>query len=196
MKKLLIPLVLVFAFSIAKADSPLTSTDFYLAYMDNEMVLAAQSANGLITDEIMEFLWKKNPVDEKMAVINALGWTFEGQSNYSKYREYLDKHGMKKKQRKAENLLALAYLKALDNYFECTEALAIAKQALSMNPDSYTFNIIHGLIKAQVEFDYSWCNVYKATDDVRKNTSLDQDMRGEAITIIFEYMDLYAGDCE
>ncbi|PLW92222.1 MAG: hypothetical protein C0592_11850 [Marinilabiliales bacterium] len=196
MKKILIPFVLIFAFFVAKADSPLTSTEFFRGYMDNEMVLAAQSANGEITEAIMEYLWKKNPVDEKMAVINALGWTFEGQGNYEKYRAYLDKHGMKKKQRKAENLLALAYLKALDNYFECTDALAMAKQALSMNPESYTFNIIHGLIKAQVEFDVNWCNVYKATDDVRKNTALDQDMRGDAIDMIFDYMDSYKADCE
>jgi hypothetical protein len=196
MKKILIPFVLFFAFFSAKADSPLTSTGFYKAYMDNEVVLEAESAGGVINQKIMDYLYGKNPVDEKMAVINALGWTFEGQSNYDSYRKYLDENGMGKKKRKAENLLALAYLKALDNYFECADALAIAKQALSMNEKSYTFNIIHGLIKAQVEFDFSWCNVYKATDDVRKNTNLKSDMRPEAKEIIFEYMDLYAGDCE
>lgn len=196
MKKILFIVVMVFGFILAKADSPLTSTEFYKAYMDHEMVLAARSANGQITEEIMKFLWKKNPIDEKMAVINALGWSLEGQSNYDKYREYLNKHGMKKKKRKAQNLLVLAYLKALDNYFDCTDALAIAKQALNMNPDSYTFNIIYGLIKAQIELNVSWCNVYKATDDVRQNTALVQDMRSEAITIIFDYMDLYADECE
>lgn len=196
MKKIILPLVLLFAFFVANADSPITSTGFYKAYMDNEMVLAAESAGGVITVEIMKFLSKKNPVDVKMAVINALGWSFEGQKNYDAYRKFLDENGMGKKLRKAENLLALAYLKANDNYFECTDALAIAKQALSQNPKSYTFNIIYGLIKAQVEFNYSWCNVYKATDEVRKNTSLKSDMRPEASAIIFEYMDLYAGDCK
>ncbi|MBN2730249.1 MAG: hypothetical protein JXR53_13575 [Bacteroidales bacterium] len=196
MKKILIPLVLLFAFFTAKADSPITSTGFYKAYMDNEVVLEAESAGGVISQKIMDYLYGKNPIDEKMAVINALGWNIDGQNNYEMYRKYLDEKGMGKKKRKAENLLALAYLKANDNYFDCTDALAIAKQALSQNPQSYTFNIIHGLIKAQVEFDYSWCNVFKATDDVRKNTNLKSDMRPEAKEIIFEYMDLYAGDCE
>ena len=60
---------------------------------------------------------------------------------------------------------------------------------------SYTFNIIRGLIKAQVLFDHSWCSVWQATNDVRINKDLTIDMNAEAIRIIFEYMDLYKEDC-
>jgi len=47
-------------------------------------------------------------------------------------------------------LLCLAYLKAMDNYFEVEEALVLAKKARSKKPGSCTFNIITALIEAQI----------------------------------------------
>lgn len=184
-----------FAFVSVNADSPITSTSFSKAYSDIPMVVIAENAGGEITEEIMKFLSGKKPIDQKMAVINALSWSFDGQKNYDVFKKYLNEHGMKKGKRKAQNLLSLAYLKAMDNYFACEEALAIAVQALKLNPKSYTFNIIHGLIKAQVDFDSSWCELFKSVDSVRNNDKLKMDMRPDAINIIFEYMDLYKDEC-
>ena len=195
MKLVIISIVAFFAFVSVKADSPITSTNFSAVYKDIPMLSVVESAGGAITVEIMKFLAGRNPIDQKMAVINALGWSFEGQSNYDTFKKYLNEHGMGKRKRKAQNLLCLAYLKAMDNYFACEEALAIAVQALKLNPKSYTFNIIHGLIKAQVAFDSSWCELFKSVDSVRNNDKLKMDMRPDAINIIFEYMDLYKDEC-
>jgi hypothetical protein len=194
--KLINVFIFVFAsFVFAYADSPLTSTDFYKAYEGSPIVKQALNSNGTITVDLMKFLnSKKNSIALKVAVINAIGWSFDGHDNYDKYKEFLG-NKMGKGKQKAHNLLCLAYLKALDNYFDCKDALKIADEALNMNPKSYTFNIIRGLIKAQVLFDHSWCSVWQATNDVRINKDLTIDMNAEAIRIIFEYMDLYKEDC-
>ncbi len=194
MKQIFLTLVLSFSLLAAMADSPLTSTPFYTAYEGVPAVTAAVSANGELNATLMDFLSSKNPIAQKMAVINAIGWAFEGHNNYERYKSYLgDKTGNGKL--KAENMLCLAYLKALDNYFDCTEALKMADEALALNTKSYTFNIIRALIKAQVLFDTDWCGVYQVTDNVRKNTDLTPDMNNGATFIIFDYMDLYKTEC-
>ncbi len=39
----------------------------------------------------------------------------------------------------ADQLLCMAYLKALDNYFSVSEAAAMARAARDKRPESYTF---------------------------------------------------------
>lgn len=95
----------------------------------------------------------------------------------------------------AAELLCLAYLQAMDNYFEVDEAIVYAETAVSKNPKSFTYNMICALIKAQQAMDVDWCTVFNLTDRVRKDKSLQMDMNQEAINIIFEYMDLYKDDC-
>lgn len=196
MKAIIFALALSLTIHELVADSPLTSTYFCEAYMDISIIKAASQSNGTLTREMMIFLSEKNPIDQKVALVNAIGWNFDGQNNYETYNKFLSENGFGKGKINSENKLILAYFKAMDNYFYCKEALAMADIALAENPKSYTFNIIHGLIKAQVAFDTDWCAVYQATNQVRKNTSLKKDMREEAISIIFEYMDLYSADCK
>ncbi|HPE99958.1 MAG TPA: hypothetical protein PKY63_04750 [Bacteroidales bacterium] len=177
------------------ADSPLTSTDFHKAYSGSSVVQSAMKSNGELTPELMNVLnSKKFSIAVKVAVINAIGWNIDGQNNFQTYKNFLGAKTGKGKL-KAENMLCLAYLKAMDNYFDCNDALKMADEALALNPMSYTFNIIHALIRAQVLFDVNWCEVWNATDAVRKNQLLNKDMNAEAIRIIFEYMDLYQAEC-
>lgn len=75
MKKIVVFVLIIntlfLSHKIASADSPITSTEFYEAYMDVKMVQRAhlQSVLGF---EIAEFLSSpENPIDEKAAVINA-----------------------------------------------------------------------------------------------------------------------------
>lgn len=195
--KIIIAFVVLFISTVSVfADSPLTSTPFNTAYEGSSKVQEALNCNGVISEDLMKFLnSKNNSIALKVAVINAIGWNLEGQGNYVRYNDFLgNKKG--KGALKAQNLLCLAYLKAMDNYFDCNDALRIADEALALNPKSYTFNIIHALIKAQVLFDVSWCELWNATDIVRKNNNLTMDMNAEAIRIIFEYMDLYQSECE
>jgi hypothetical protein len=199
---LLLLLAILWNSNPLKADSPLTSTNIYEAYDELLIIDVALEAKGNINQEIMIYLTGSQSIDSKMALINALGWNIDGQNNAETFLDFLQK---KKKYKNradfmekgtADELLCMAYILALDNYFDVREALEIAEKALSKNKKSYTFNIITALIRAQNVMDKNWCEVYKSTDSVRKNKKLKLDMKKPAIDIIFGYMDLYKEECE
>ena len=205
MKKLLFLLVICFftSLTITKADSPLTSTDIAAAYSDEKIIISAEQANGMLTDELIKYLLvKSNPICLKIAIINKLGWSIDGKNNAEIFLDYLQKNNKYKsiedfeKKAAADQLICYAYLKALDNYFDVADALVIAKKAVKKNKASYTIHIICGLIEAQNNFKGDWCLVWKSTDKVRKNTRLKIDLADAAIKNIFEYMDLYKDECK
>jgi len=185
------------------ADSPLTSTPFYEAYIHEEMVSMASKQDHTLTPALMDYLNDEEvPIVHRLAAINALLWTIDRTDNFEKYLVYL----VEKEQAihrddfletcTATQLICLAYLKALDNHFDVAEALHIADRAIEKDQERiYSIYLIHGLIKAQHVMDESWCKTYQATQKVRSNKSLKIDMNTEAIKIIFDYMDLYQGDC-
>ena len=84
---------------------------------------------------------------------------------------------------------------AMDNYFNVDEAINYANIAILKNPKSYTFNIITALIKAQKISRGNWCEIYTYSNNVRQNKTLVNDMKTTAISIIFNYMDLYKKYC-
>ena len=202
--KVLFTVVAIFLFiSFALADSPLTSTDFSEAYKDTSIIIEISKAGGEFSLKYMDYLAdENNPIDLKMALINKIGWNISGKSNSIAYLNYLIKRkGYANKQDFIDNgsgheLLCMAYLKALDDYFNVDEAIIYANAALERNSRSYTFNIIAALIKAQKAMDGNWCDVYKLTNNVRSNKKLKMDMKKEAIDIIFEYMDIYKDNCD
>ncbi len=185
------------------ADSPLTSTDFADAYANEEIVIKASKTNGVLTNELMDYLTdQKNPLDVKMALINKLGWNINNKNNAEIFMNYLklkykysDMEKFLKKGKK-DDLLSMAYIKAMDNYFNVTEAVKIAEKALKKNKKSRTANLIAGLIKAQQAMDNNWCEVYKITNSVRENKKLKDDIRPEAVKIIYDYMDGYGDSCQ
>ena len=201
---ILLTLITIFSITLTVfADSPLTSTDFSDAYQDEEIIIKASEANGQLTKELMKYLIKKkNPIDVKMALINELSWDIDGKSNAETFLNYLKKKNIYKNEgdfldeTEGDIILCLAYLKALDNYNQVNDALAYAEHALKKNPKSYSFNIITALIRSQKAFDSDWCMVFTHTNNVRKDISLELDMKDKAVSIIFEYMDLYKGDCK
>jgi len=180
------------------ADSPLTSTDISKAYKDSKIVQLASRSDGKLNDELLNYLFdSKNPIELKIALINELGWDFDGKNNATVFYEYLRKNNLKDiNEANADILICFAYLKALDNYFDVEEAIIYAKKAKSKNEKSYTINIICALIEAQKAMDSDWCEVYNLTNNVRINELLIKDMKEEALNIIFEYMDLYQDDCK
>lgn len=183
------------------ADSPITSTEINRPYSSMKVVILA--GKGSLTERLMKYLAsEKNPIDTKMAVINRIGWDHEGISNAGKFCEYLmDRKGYRSWDDLCENgsgheLLCLAYLKAMDNYSDVEEAGSIADKAASMNPDSFTFNIITALIRSQKKLlEFDWCEAYNITNLVRENHFLQIDMNYEAVWIIFKYMDQYREYC-
>jgi hypothetical protein len=204
--KLLLPiLIFLFGFNqIAKADSPLTSTDLSSAYANEKIIKKAADKNGILTADLMKYLTKKsNPIAVKIAIINKLGWDIKGKNNAEIFLNYLQKK-MKfknlqdfKNRADADLLICYAYLKGLDNYFDVKESMSFAQEARKKdNKKSYTINIVCGLIEAQNGFSGDWCEVWKSTDKVRKNKSLNQDLKEDVVKNIFEYMDLYKEECK
>ena len=207
MKRLFAALTLMVMWAAAIwADSPLTSTNFCQAYATHPMVqLASELEPGdFIPTKLLDFLADKNsPVDERMAVINSIGWAFEGHDSYGQLGEYLMKRYKVKtidklvKKLDAKTLCVYAYAKAMSNYFEVSEAARLAHEAVNKNKDnSFTVAFIAALIDAQVYLDNDWCAVYNVVADVAHDGSLKLDMEQGAIDIVMEYIGLYKEYCK
>lgn len=196
------------------ADSPLTSTPFYRAYLDIPAVqLAAQTkqASGLV----LEFLLQKHPLDQKAAVINALGWSIKGQSNGLRYAtalaqvyrstlEQLDARSLS-----ASELAVLGYLLAMDDYLGLKPLRPGSRGLLGMSPltllfsasvkdhTNFTAVLLYGLVRAQEVMPRSWCQVYTLVDKALKHFSPDKrNLRPAAVQIITKYIGLYRRSCE
>ena len=75
------------------ADSPLTSTPISEAYKDSKIVQLASTTEGRLTIELMNYLNESmHQVELKIAVINQLGWGFNGFNNAYYFYEYLQEN--------------------------------------------------------------------------------------------------------
>lgn len=183
------------------ADSPLTSTDFGKAYLDFPIVQEAFKSNGKITNEMVEFICEKdNPLDVKLALINGLGWEKKGMMNSKVFFMYV----MKKKNYQSEftnndyiafkwyatpdELICFAYMQAMDNYFDVTEAFEIASEALRKAPYSFAVNMIYNLLKSQGLFSFGESCYASKLFMTLKDPTLTMDMKKEAIGYIFSYI--------
>lgn len=117
------------------ADSPITSTAIRKAYHTTDIVQQASLYQGLLTVELMEYLVdNQNPVEYKIALINELGWDFRGKDNAALFFEYLKEHYNFSNTEdfllhaSGDLIISLAYLKAMDNYFDVDEAIVYAKR--------------------------------------------------------------------
>lgn len=201
MKKLFLILIFTLTINSVFADSPLTSTDFYKAYMDIPLINKTANSKGVLTDEVFEYLISKNSLDKKVALINALKWEFDGKNNAVLYikklfvihKEYSSENFFNKAT--ADELICYAYLKAMDNYFNVEEAFKFSTQATKLNSNSYAIAIINNLIKAQLISINEWCEIYRVMNEVRENKKLVIDFRKQASKIIFNYTDCYKEYC-
>jgi len=195
-------IMILFTSYQASADSPLTSTEIYKAYDKLPIIQLAGNTKGLLTEELIKYLADNgNPTDVKVALINRLGWDIKGKKNASVLIKYLrSKYGYKTTADlttglSASDLICIAYLKSMDNYFDTKEALTFATAAQSKEPKSYTINIIRSLIQAQDYVYKSYCQVFKIVDEVRTDENLTMDFNKEASAIIFDYIDGYKKYC-
>lgn len=203
MKRIFTAVALALMWLMCLADSPLTSCDFAAAYLDHPMV---QLASGLadnsevdIPVSLLNFLADpKSPVDVRMAVVNAIGWNFDGKDSGKQIRDYLLKRYNVKDEKKlvkkldSSTLAVYAYAKAMSNYFVVKPAQELAHKAVKNNKSkSFTVAFISALIDAQDYLDSDWGMVYKVVTDVTHDGSLKLDMRQEAIDAVMEYINLY-----
>ena len=201
MKRLLAAVTLMVLWAGACwADSPLTSTHFADAYSDHPMVqMACEEMQGDIPTTLLNFLANNHePVDVRLAVINKLGWNFDGTSIDAQLGQYLKGRYKVKNDSKlvkkldAGTLAVYAYAKAMSDYFNVTEASKLGHQALKKNKKkSFSVAMAAALIDAQIYLDSDWSMVYKVVADVLHDGSLNLDMRQEAIDSIMEYINLY-----
>jgi len=199
MKKFLIVSLAFIAFMpmIVCADSPITSTAFYTAYLEVDMVKKAE-AEGVMSLDFAEFLCAPDvPLDQKAALVNALSWNIDGKQNAEIFTYYLAlKYKKTLTDLKMEDLapvelMCLGYLTVMDDYFNPDKALPYLEKAAEKIPKSFTAAIIYALARAQKLMDSDWSEVWKVTDKVFEDKKLKMDMKKKARDIIFDYMVLY-----
>ena len=201
MKRLLTAITLLLTFTASWADSPLTSTHFADAYSDHPMV---QMANEMMQYDmptsLLNFLADKNqPVDVRLAVVNKIGWNFDGTPMGTQLCEYLmGRHNVKTEKKlvkklDAGTLAVYAYAKAMSDYFNVAAASELGHQAVNKNKNkSFSVALISALIDAQVYLDTDWSKIYPVLANVLHDGSLHLDMRQDAIDSIMEYINLYS----
>ncbi|MGF7050652.1 hypothetical protein J2T13_005202 [Paenibacillus sp. DS2015] len=180
----------------AVADSPVTSTGFYKAYLDEPIVQTANEV-GEVTKELAEYLADESaPLDIRAAVINAIGWEGERKGrteafvHYAKGKEYSD---LDLSVLRGDELFVIGYLLAMDDYFDTASAEELLRNAKKSMKDSFTAAMIHAIVKSQNQMLTStWQGVWKNVAPVAFDDRLNMDMRPEAAEIIIDYMVLYS----
>ena len=183
------------------ADSPLTSTGFWIAYQDEKIVKYARF-EGKMNRKIAKFLMDKNEImGLKAAVCNALGWKFEGQNNAFLFLKYLSAEYNFKEERiewdllSADELACYGYLVSMDDYFNPAQGITTLNLAIKKNSNSKTIKILHALVKAQIAFESDWCAVFTLMNEVINDHLLVNDLNDAAIKIITDYISLYKSSC-
>ena len=191
------------------ADSPLTSTDFYVAYLDIPLVKAAADNPNVLTDEMMAYLYDdSNPLDVKMALINAVGWNADERlSTFPDYMAYCTNHFPADKERShpagivtwedvynnasPDQWAVLVYLSAMADYSGLQTAGTLLEGAMQNSVNSESFMLPLALVWAQMKLYLGqWGYIYPSFQIMFGGVEV-KDMRPEARRIINEYIDLY-----
>ncbi len=211
MKKYFICVIfLIFFLSLpALADSPLTSTEFYKAYIDIEHVKNAKGAT--LNEDIFNFITDPyEPLDVRLAVINAMGWNINGTDNGKIFIDLMARklnkgsEQLKISDMSSEEILCLGYMLSMDDYFnlspaaqtggevETSDPLTLVKKAALQKPGNFTIQLIASLVKTQslLSSEAEWGNIYLTVNRV-VSSDLEKNMRKEAIGIIMAYIKGY-----
>lgn len=210
MKKVYFVLVMMIsATQICFADSPLTSTEFYKAYLDVPIVKAAADNPKKLSEEAKTYLFDEgNPLDVKIALINAVGWDEKGLPTYSDYIQYClnnfpkEKYGIGENEivriedvynnASCEQMAVLVYLFAMSDYSNTQAMYKFMEQAMVtplMNKQSFMLPM--GLIIAQTALVLNdWGNIYPAMNYYINSPEI-KDMRPKAIELVMEYINEY-----
>ncbi len=193
------------ACDICRADSPLTSTSFHAHYHHNKAVKKAAQTHYLSEGLLDELLKVAVPIQEKMALVNALGWSFDqdlGNSTIyldrlcelkdidpAKYRNHLDKFT-------SQELTLLGYMMALENYLNDQMLISIAtilEVAVAKDRASYCANLALTLTQAQIFMADTehWERVWQVYEKHKMNPDLKYKLKPQAIRVIEEYLALY-----
>ncbi len=223
MKKLITIICSALIALSAAADSPLTSIFFAMAYNDvptigaiMEQRMSTGNANIVLTATHISFLDDaNNSLDQKIALINGLGWgdatnteiyiqhlmkkynlTHSTFDSLLVFREYPDIDMWQEgKVMNNHDLLSLSYIQVMGDYFNPLVVGNLVDYASSKMEDSQAAACIAGLVISQFMLDLDWCGVYQGFDVVRYGTFNRDIMRPAAMQAMNEYIDLYAESC-
>lgn len=197
-RSLLVLLLVTCLPTLSFADSPVTSTPIYQAYLDQPIVQDAQET-GAMTQHMADYLKNpEHPLDIKAAVINALyhqgTWDTRNYAEvYAKLVYQKELAQLKLDQLQGDDLFNLGYLLLLDNYTEPTKALTYLEKAQDQDPQSFTRSVILALAQAQgalLDQDPA-SDPWLIARPILENAQLNPDMKAEALEIIRNYMKLY-----
>lgn len=182
------------------ADSPVTSTPFYKAYLDVELVAEAAQTHELSPRMLTFLLRRRHDLDQKLALLNALGWEENAMDNRVKLEQAI----MEKRKisvlsgdskMRAHDQLLIGYMMLLENYGAPQLAVAWIEKGVARLSNRLSAHTILALCKAQISFGHSWCEVWKHYETVMSHTEYKHDLRAEAGSIIFDYLVLYRDSC-
>ncbi|MCR5193726.1 MAG: hypothetical protein K6D59_10525 [Bacteroidales bacterium] len=200
MKKYFLSILLFLGAAVpAFADSPLTSTEWWQHYTSNAVIIEANSQG--CTDKVMDLICDDTqPLELRLAAVNAIGWKFEGQNNYQRcLNHFTKKHNTTidkvDEYFTPESYCVFAYLMALDNYFEVDNALEMATHAQQLKPTSKGIALIRALIAAQQLLSGNWCELYRTVAIVTYDKSLEKDVSEVMVEEIMDYIKDYLGYC-
>lgn len=171
------------------------------------IIKEAKRLNKLNDKLITVILNKRKPVALKLAIINQLGWDFTYRQNNSElFLEYVIREKIfsdledLKANADEEVLISFAYMLAMEDYFDVSDALLLAWRSVSMDKknrkQSYSINLVCALIEAQAkQHSNNWCASYKKCDAVRTHSKLKRDIKKKARVIVFNYVQLYQEFC-
>ena len=197
------------------ADSPLTSTPFWMAYEDVKEVKYAKE-NGLDKKVLKQLTGKKLSCDVKLAMINCFGWGSGYTSTFEDYlienrkgltrevfkylKEESDDMPEENEQTKlltTDDLVCWAYLRAMDNYDMPYYSMRGAFVAYWRDQKNMSAGVVWCLIVSQMALMGDWCKIWESSQQFIIEAEYESNLfRDEAVTIIMEYMSLYEQDCE
>ena len=197
MKKLILSIAMFFClFQTCLADSPLTTTEFAQVYKEIPIIQQAlKSEDKALTPAMLKYIAdKKNPVDVKLSIINALGFT--NGKNAERLQRYLETKYLNMGKdfyasANASEMITLAYAYSLDNYVDLDKAFVFAHYARIKSPQSLSVRLMIGLMEAQLALDVNWGMVYQAVNEVITDKTLVQDFNPLCVKGIMEYMNEY-----
>jgi hypothetical protein len=199
---------LLLAAAAARADSPLTSTDFATAYADVPGVKSAKDGN---TEAAYVFLASTASNDKKLAVANALGWSGDFATGFFEYlaqQRDVKADTLDVKDLNASQLFVAGYLVAMADYLELKPLKPGAKgvwgktgqflldRAASSLKEDFTVQYVQALVKAQKAMAGSWCDVFRGPRDVlARFPTAQRNLRPGAVESAQGYLQGYEESC-
>ena len=201
--------LLFFLLTFIYADSPITSSVFYENFLEIEIVKQASRTKLLDNDGCIYLSSELVPIENKLALINALSWMYleDGKVplyNFNTFSDYLSKKYNQKFDLETANLytddeyICLSYLRAMDDYFNMEVPYLLIQKVSDDAKNTLSYNIIKSLIETQKilsDMD-QWCMIWKNYDSVINNKNFVRDIGDGTIKNISSYMLPYKYYCK